>query len=227
MTQFTSFVAVEDQIVTKNGKPERVEVPVEMPEGVSHEGVFGAQKQYDMYMTGAVGGVAGRNVTQLAQLSSPTPYLNGGAAHGSAVSQTVEVQSAAPQVSVDGAPAPPPQTPAPVTMPKTKAEKPAQASLLDEDRRSLESKLQPAVLAALDCYRKSPASCANVHAGKIAIEIRLTADTPTLRAQLQALGFELKRANPTQKMLAGNLAVDKFEELAKLQEIKFVSLERR
>jgi Ca-activated chloride channel family protein len=228
MTQFTSFVAVEDQIVTKNGKPERVEVPVEMPEGVSHEGVFGDQKQYDMYMTAAVGGIAGRNVTQLAQLSSPTPYLDGRVAHGSAAGQTVEVQSAAPQVSVDGAPAPPPQTPAPVTMPKTKAEKPAQASLLDKDRRSLESKLQPAVLVALDCDRKSPgASCANVHAGKIAIEIRLTADTPTLRAQLRALGFELKRANPAEKMLAGNLAVDKFEELAKLKEVQFVSLERR
>src|SRR5262249_50714414 len=41
MTQFTSFVAVEDKVVTKNGQPERVEVPVEMPEGVSHEHVFG------------------------------------------------------------------------------------------------------------------------------------------------------------------------------------------
>ena len=41
MTQFTSFVAVEEQVVTKDGKPQRVEVPVEMPEGVSYEGVFG------------------------------------------------------------------------------------------------------------------------------------------------------------------------------------------
>jgi Ca-activated chloride channel family protein len=41
MTQFTSFVAVEEQVVTKDGKPQRVEVPVEMPEGVTYEGVFG------------------------------------------------------------------------------------------------------------------------------------------------------------------------------------------
>jgi Ca-activated chloride channel homolog len=40
MTQFTSFVAVEDRVVTTNGKPQTVEVPVEMPEGVSYEGVF-------------------------------------------------------------------------------------------------------------------------------------------------------------------------------------------
>jgi Ca-activated chloride channel family protein len=41
MTQFTSFVAVEEMRVTEGGQPRTVEVPVEMPEGVSYEGVFG------------------------------------------------------------------------------------------------------------------------------------------------------------------------------------------
>ena len=41
MTQFTSFVAVEESTVTKGGVPTRVEVPVELPHGVSYEGVFG------------------------------------------------------------------------------------------------------------------------------------------------------------------------------------------
>lgn len=40
-TQFTSFVAVEEKVVNENGKPRRVEVPVEMTDGVSYEGVFG------------------------------------------------------------------------------------------------------------------------------------------------------------------------------------------
>jgi len=44
MTQFTSFVAVEDRIVTEGGQPRRVEVPVEMPQGVSYEGVFGQNR---------------------------------------------------------------------------------------------------------------------------------------------------------------------------------------
>ncbi len=34
MTQFTSFVAVEEMIVTDSGKPRRIDVPVEVPEGV-------------------------------------------------------------------------------------------------------------------------------------------------------------------------------------------------
>ncbi len=41
LTQFTSFVAVEEMIITEGGQPRRVDVPVEMPDGVSYEGVFG------------------------------------------------------------------------------------------------------------------------------------------------------------------------------------------
>ena len=45
MTQFTSFVAVEDKVINKDGKLVTVPVPVEMPDGVSHEGVFGAKDE--------------------------------------------------------------------------------------------------------------------------------------------------------------------------------------
>lgn len=41
MTQFTSFVAVEETVVNQTGNSLKVEVPVEMPEGVSREGIFG------------------------------------------------------------------------------------------------------------------------------------------------------------------------------------------
>ena len=41
MTQYTSFVAVEKMVVTTGGKPKTIAVPVEMPQGVSYEGVFG------------------------------------------------------------------------------------------------------------------------------------------------------------------------------------------
>ena len=42
LTQFTSFVAVEEMTVTVGGEPTKVNVPVEMPDGVSYEGVFGS-----------------------------------------------------------------------------------------------------------------------------------------------------------------------------------------
>src|SRR5260370_42227730 len=40
MTQFTSFVAVEEMIVTDGGKPRRIDVAVEVPEGVNRAAVF-------------------------------------------------------------------------------------------------------------------------------------------------------------------------------------------
>ncbi|MFN7934631.1 MAG: VIT domain-containing protein [Bryobacteraceae bacterium] len=45
MTQFTAFVAVEERMVSEGGgAPRRIEVPVEMPEGVSYQGVFGERQ---------------------------------------------------------------------------------------------------------------------------------------------------------------------------------------
>ncbi len=43
VSAYTSFVAVEEKIVTGSEQPVLVEVPVEMPAGVSYEGVFGGE----------------------------------------------------------------------------------------------------------------------------------------------------------------------------------------
>ncbi len=59
MTQFTSFVAVEEMTVTVGGQPTKIEVPVEMPDGVSYEGVFGEQAAMTAMPMTAVGGGAG------------------------------------------------------------------------------------------------------------------------------------------------------------------------
>ena len=48
MTSFTSYYAVEERVVNEGGQMRRIEVPVEMPEGVSHEGVFGAEGRANM-----------------------------------------------------------------------------------------------------------------------------------------------------------------------------------
>jgi len=42
VTRFTSFVAVEERVVNEGGRQHTVEVPVDMPQGVRYEGVFGA-----------------------------------------------------------------------------------------------------------------------------------------------------------------------------------------
>lgn len=81
LTQYTSFVAVEEQRVTEGGKAVVVEVPVEMPEGVSHEGVFvrndmAMAKPASAPMTfvqgGAIGGVVAGRARGAVQVS-PAP----------------------------------------------------------------------------------------------------------------------------------------------------------
>jgi Ca-activated chloride channel homolog len=50
MTQFTSFVAVEETIVTDGTVPRRVDVPVGIPDGVSYEGIFGGEQEREAAM---------------------------------------------------------------------------------------------------------------------------------------------------------------------------------
>ncbi len=40
LSNYTAFVAVEEKVVRKNGKIEKIVVPVPIPEGVSYEGIF-------------------------------------------------------------------------------------------------------------------------------------------------------------------------------------------
>ena len=44
VSNYTSFVAVDNQIVSSDGNPMLVPQPVEMPQGVSYEGVFGKEQ---------------------------------------------------------------------------------------------------------------------------------------------------------------------------------------
>ncbi len=52
LTPFTSFVAVEEKIVNQNGQPTRVEVPVELPEGINRETTVG-----NVYKNGVSGNI--------------------------------------------------------------------------------------------------------------------------------------------------------------------------
>jgi Ca-activated chloride channel family protein len=226
MTQFTSFVAVEDKLVTKNGRPERVEVPVEMPEGVSHEGVFGSREQDSAYAyaaNGAIGGVAGG--------------MGGGVS-----SSSLALFAKQAPVPTRIAPGPPPAAspsavmvmPAPVAAPKSKSQ--AQDERLtavptDAGRRLLENKLQPALLAAFDCFSKSAnsgVSCQNVHSGKVQIMVLFTENAPAnARALLQTLGFGFTKGPVAQNTVTGVLSIDKLDDLANLPFVKFVSFQRR
>lgn len=79
LTQFTSFVAVEERIVTDGGQPRKIEVPVEMPEGVSRESIFGDSADSSVAVTGGV--VSPRQIQSLP--------VNGGSPHGYIFQSTI------------------------------------------------------------------------------------------------------------------------------------------
>ncbi|MBX7175032.1 MAG: VWA domain-containing protein [Pyrinomonadaceae bacterium] len=67
MTQFTSFVAVEEKVVNQGGKPVRVDVPVELPEGVSKLAIQpGGSDGLELFLrtrAGSAVGPDGSNIT--------------------------------------------------------------------------------------------------------------------------------------------------------------------
>lgn len=79
MTQYTSFVAVEERIVNKGGRTTRIEVPVEIPDGVSHD-AFSDQVQLQS------------QIRTLGYLGAPQPAPMPTVAH-----RTVGIASSAPE----------------------------------------------------------------------------------------------------------------------------------
>ena len=56
LTPFTSFVAVEDRVVNEGGISRTVQVPVEMPDGVEYEGIFGGDAMQEAAAPASVTG---------------------------------------------------------------------------------------------------------------------------------------------------------------------------
>lgn len=114
MTQFTSFVAVEEMTVTDGGKPRRIDVPVEMPEGVSREGMFGADDaiRKDLKTVQRIFGQQGSNVTKSARSRRSSTAAIPAQMTAAAISQPSLAPTLAP---------PPPPPPPPASMPESAA----------------------------------------------------------------------------------------------------------
>jgi Ca-activated chloride channel family protein len=69
VTQFTSFIAVDDSSRCGDGKPVQISVPVEMPDGVSYDGIMG--NAGSKMRTGGAGGAPGIRALQSAPAPAP------------------------------------------------------------------------------------------------------------------------------------------------------------
>jgi hypothetical protein len=214
MTQFTSFVAVEERVVTQNGKPQRVEVPVQMPEGVSYETTFGADKDASRSSSNA-------DLMQFAQLgkaarSRGTAGFGGGLGSGTGVASL-------PTVAIPMGPPPP----LPAGSTDVDGGAPSVAVKPTDERDLLESKLHPTVLQEFDCWKQSGQNCKLVTDDTLELQLWLADASDPVIAQLTAVGFVVSQPRSHEKALVGRLPVSKLVDLVKIDAVRFVSPVRR
>jgi len=224
MTQFTSFVAVEEMIVTDGGKPRRVDVPVEVPEGVNREAVFGEEKSQGQIAYGRAP-MARRAMIQATPAAPPSngklpkPARGGGAGGGGVATGTGNA-------------------PVPRVAEKTKSVRAidgvaetdsALRVLSPQEKKELEmqSKFHPSVLAVIDRLKNktnaNPAESKFVQNGKAEIQIWFSEKSEEALAQLKALGFEVVLDPKTAKMVIGRLPIEKLSALAEIKSIRYVA----
>jgi hypothetical protein len=211
MTQFTSFVAVEEMVVTDGGQPRRIDVPVEVPEGVNRAAVYGEVDKTSR--TSYVGSYA--NSPNKAYLMSTRPMTatsagktkagaGGGGGSGAGI-------AASPR-------------------PSGTLVMEADVSLSPEEQRrvQIQSKFHPSVLAVIDRLKdKKGAPGADeakfIHNGKAEVQIWLTDKSAETMAALKALGFEVVLDPKTAKMVIGRISIEKLSALGDLKGVRYVS----
>lgn len=211
MTQFTSFVAVEEMIVTDGGVPRRIDVPVEVPEGVNRQAVFGEENRP----------INGRGYSNFA-LKSPMPsstrkVKRSGGGGGGGAGNGVALGASAPKPMV---------VEALKDVDEVRALSPEEKA-----RRDQQSKFHPSVLAVIDRLKNKTAATADeakfIRGGKAEIQIWLDDKSEATIAKLKELGFEVVLDPTTSKMIIGRLPIEKLAALAELKSVRYVAPQTR
>ena len=215
MTQFTSFVAVEEMIVTDGGQPRRIDVPVEVPEGVNRAGVFGEE--------GAMNGLGYSNLAinkpaapmtrrpQTGEKLKGSQRVSGVGSGGGGGYGAGSVTTAPKQISAD----------------RKDVDEARPISQEEKGRQEIQSKFHPSVLAVVERLKNKTAATADearfIHAGKAEIQIWLTDKSDAVMAELKKLGFEVVLDPTTSKMIIGRLPIEKLAALAQMKSVRYVA----
>ncbi|HJS23344.1 MAG TPA: VIT and VWA domain-containing protein [Pyrinomonadaceae bacterium] len=217
MTQFTSFVAVEERVVTDGGQPRRIDVPVEVPEGVDRETAYEEMRPSGTLQSPTSNLLSSRVARRAMARSGVGGNTGGGSGAGVGTGVGGGTGGSAPKaparmgtvlngVAIGNAP-PPSPTPPP-----------------DEVRQ----KVHPSVFAVVERLRKkealTPADEGGfIRNGKAEVQVWVTEKSVAALAKLKELGFEVVLDDKNSKLIIGRLPIDKLEALAKLNFVKYVS----
>jgi Ca-activated chloride channel homolog len=193
MTQFTSFVAVEETTVTMDGKPVKVTVPVELAEGVSREGVFGPTPKQLLRQSRPVGGAV------------PTATGHSGSGNRGGLS------------GFGTAPSPAPRTGHKRQMASVNEERQVKDSEVSKFSKELKE-----LLAMKDMPSNYTKGKIVVKDGKLNVQIWLSRSTDEIIKKLEEKGFKIKFRASTGKMIVGVISLSQLADLEKITDVIFV-----
>jgi Ca-activated chloride channel family protein len=195
VTQFTSFVAVEEKVINEGGKTRRVEVPVEMTDGVSYEGVFGKDLNNPAGLSAL--GYLGSGAKSMARpMSAPPRAMRKISTRAAAESAAVEMDAAAEM-----------PLPEPALKPEPKKGSAAPNPKLDPALHGLAQKL------VNGAYQKDNVKVEN---GWVEVFIQVSdASAETLR-QLREAGVDITSVKTSTKTVLAKIKVQDLDQVAKL-----------
>ena len=208
-TQYTSFVAVETKTVIQDGKPVRVEVPVELPEGVSPLAVpMEADKVQGLAMSPA---------------STYSFSISGGA------SETIEVRSAANGVETESSQL---QYTYPGALGDSAGHSGGSGARAKKAKQQpkedvLANKLSGDLLALYQCSQKHGVAkrgqtCSLPASGKVQVEVKLSSGSPEIDQKLTSAGLSIKNGSGT-ATVTGEIAIAKLKALAEIEDVDSVT----
>jgi len=239
MSQYTSFVAVEERIVNVGGKQRKVDVPVEMPDGVSYEGIFGDRLEMpETRARGAVSLYARMPKLQAPALSRALGTAGGAGAPGAPSGGSQPAPAAAAgkpanrpallrEEAKDEAEVPEVQM---IARGTEEGRKRLQA-MTPEQRRAVlaRAKLAPVLIGLAERVKKDGSGgtlrvkgVPDVEKGRVEVQVWLNTLPKEGLAALKALGFELAGTLTKDRLLLGSIPVERLEKLIELEWIRRV-----
>ena len=225
MTQFTSFVAVEEMIVTDGGQPRRIDVPVEVPEGVNRATTFGDRRCDRRELSKAASSL---RVRRQAECQSSRGVI-GGSTGGSKPKQERTRLGGGGGGGGGGVA----NSPAPSAVMADAADEVVRVNLTPEEqkRQQLLAKLHPSLVAVVDRLQAKGAALPDearfVRDGKAELQVWLTDKSPEALAKLKQLGFEVILDPKTSKLVIGRLPIENLKKLAELEFVRYVARKPR
>jgi Ca-activated chloride channel family protein len=253
MTQFTSFVAVEEMVVTDGGQPRRVDVPVELPEGVSNAAIGMDGMEFGKNPYGFANMPTSRSVQSLPTMSRSgtnavvtvtdssgatvdttttggTTTINQNVLNGNRSTAGKKEKKPAMNsgggVGVGGGGAGGSGTGTAIN--EGDALRINKPSPEEERRQKLLMKLHPSIVAVIERLKNKAAQAGAdeskfVADGQAEIQVWLVDKTPEALEELKKLGFQVVLDPKTSKVVIGRIAIEKLSALAELESVLFVA----